>query len=200
MKKHILLICLAFLYFVPLANYGQTCFEGYDLLFQKGLDTLPYNEFHQLELEFIESLKGCPAPNFEGKTLEGNDIYLSALTGKVVVLNFWFTNCPPCLKEIPELNKLVDQFNPDEVVFIGLARDDTKELDAFFKRFGIFRYQIIPESYRVATTYKVVAWPQSMVIDKQGNVFKAWAGVENGPIQLANEIKTAIETCLETAN
>ncbi len=200
MKKLFLVFSIPIMYFVPLTNYGQPCFDGYELLFEKGMDSMPYNEFHKLELEFVRSLRGCPAPYFEGKTLEGNDIFLPAFVGKVVVLNFWFTTCPPCLKEIPELNKLVGQFNPDEVVFIGLARDDTKKLDAFFKRFGTFLYQIIPESYAIATNYKVVAWPQSMVIDKRGNVYQTWAGVENGSIQLANEIKTAIDSCLKTAN
>ena len=188
------------MYSVFTAGFGQTCFDAYDLLFKKGVDTLPYNEFHKLELEFIKNLEGCPAPYFEGKTLEGNDIFLSSLNGKVVVLNFWFTTCPPCLKEIPELNKLVPQFNPDEVVFIGLARDDKNKLEEFFKRFGTFNYQIIPESYAVATNYKVIAWPQSMIIDKQGNVFRTWAGVENGPVQLANEIISAIATCLKISN
>jgi peroxiredoxin len=200
MKKYILILSVPFMFLVPLTLYGQPCFDGYDLLFKKGMDTLSYNEFHKLELEFIKSLKGCPAPYFEGKTIEGNEVFLTALVGKVVVLNFWFTTCPPCLKEIPELNKLVDQFNPDEVFFIGLARDDTKKLDAFFSRFGTFQYQIIPESYAVATDYKVVAWPQSMVIDKHGKVYQTWAGIENGPAQLVHEIKTAIESCLGTAN
>jgi len=181
-------------------SYGQECFEGYETLFDKGSETMSYQQFHELELDFVKNLKGCAAPYFEGKTLTGDDIYLTDLKGKVVVLNFWFTTCPPCLKEIPELNKLVTQFNSDEVIFIGLARDTNQQLDAFFKRFGPFQFQIIPESYAIATTYKVVAWPQSMVIDANGKVFKVWAGADQEPVQLVTEIKTAIQQCLASGN
>ena len=121
---------------------------------------------------------------------------LSELEGKVVVLNFWFTTCIPCLKEIPQLNSLVDRYSTDEVVFIGLARDNTQKLTNFFKRYVRFKYQIIPESYSIATTYKVIAWPQSVVIDKHGRVYQSWAGTDKGTEVLVTEIHQAIEQCL----
>jgi peroxiredoxin len=191
--------CIFLLFFLTAFSntQAQACFDAYDQLFKAENDTLSYNEFHKLELNFLDKLCDCPAPYFEGTTLDGNDIYLSALENKVVVLNFWFTTCLPCLKEIPELNKLAANYQDADVVFIGLARDTPEKLEAFFKRFGSFNYQIIPESYAIATQYKVVGWPQSMVIDRQGKIFKAWAGVDKNPVALVHDIENAIDECLE---
>lgn len=182
--------------FFSIEAKAQPCFDAYDQLFKAGNDTLSFNEFHKLEMNFLDTLCGCPAPYFEGTTLDGQDIYLSALQGKVVVVNFWFTTCLPCLKEIPELNKLTESYQDADVVFIGLARDSKDKLDAFFKRFGPFNYQIIPESYAIATEYKVVGWPQSLVIDRQGKIHKVWAGVDKNPKALVQDIELAIDACL----
>ncbi len=177
---------------------SQTCFDAYDSLFENGNDTLNYKEFHLLEIEFLNNLNGCTAPDFSVTTINENDIILSELKGKIVVLNFWFTTCLPCLKEIPHLNLLTNEFDNDEVIFIGLSRDTPEKLNAFFKRFGPFEYEIIPESHEIATTYKVIGWPQSMVIDKQGKVYKSWAGAHEKPENLAKEIKIAIENCINS--
>jgi peroxiredoxin len=175
---------------------AQSCFHAYDLLFADENKDLPYSEFHKLELAFLDNLNGCKAIDFNETTLKGNEVNLSMLKGKVVVLNFWFTTCLPCLKEIPELNKLVENYNTDEVVFIGFARDDKEKLEAFFEKFGDFDYNIVPESYLVADAYKVVGWPQSMIIDKEGRVFKSWAGLTENPADLSQQIQKQIDFCL----
>lgn len=176
---------------------GQDCFDRYNLLFENGNDTLNYKEFHKLELKFLDELNGCKAPDFHASTLDETYIQLSDLKGKVVVLNFWFTTCLPCLKEIPELNKLVDQYDPDEVVFIGLARDSKDKLNQFFDRFGAFFFNIIPESYDIATIYKIVEWPQTMIIDKSGKIYKSWAGLKHTPVNQRMSIENAINTCIK---
>lgn len=175
---------------------AQDCFNAYDAMFNNGNDTLSSAQFKTIELEFMNNLKGCMAPDFSGTTLDDQDIIISGLKGKLVVLNFWFIHCPPCLKEIPLLNNLTELFDADEVVFIGLARDNTQQLESFFKRFMPFKYQIIPESHLIADEYKVVGWPQSMVIDKQGKVYKAWAGTGESAEELVNDIQKTIEECL----
>lgn len=190
------LFLLVFTFFFVPYLHGQDCFERYNLLFENGLDTLPYHEFHKYELNFLDDLRGCDAINFEGLTLDGTYISLNDLEGKVVILNFWFTTCLPCLKEIPELNKLVNMFDPDEVVFIGLARDTKDELQKFFNRFGPYFFTIIPESYEIATNYKIVEWPQTMIIDRNGKIYKSWAGLKHNPAEQRLAIEKAIDACL----
>jgi len=194
MKKIFFIITIG-IYF---NNYStaQNCFDAYDSLFTDETANMNYNEFHKLELNFLNNLNGCKAIDFNITTIEDEDIVFDALRGKVVVLNFWFTTCIPCLKEIPELNKLVEQNSSDEVIFIGFARENKQILDDFFNRFGIFKYKIIPEAYTIADNYKVIAWPQSMVIDKNGKVYQSWAGVDQTPDELIKQIQNAIDRCL----
>jgi len=194
MRKKVLLLFNAVFFIIT--GYSQGCFEAFDLLFVDENKSLTHDEFRVLENNFLENLIGCNAIDFNVKTLDGEDLIFESLKGKVVVLNFWFTTCLPCLKEIPELNKVEALYDSDEVVFIGFARDTPNELNSFFKRFGLFNYKIVPESYAVADAYKVLAWPQSMVIDKQGKVYKSWIGLHGGADKLAAELKVIIDNCL----
>ena len=64
------------------------------------------------------------APAFSLTSLEGEKFELAALRGKVVVLNFWFTGCAPCVAEFGELNSLVHKFKNKGVVFIAPTLDN----------------------------------------------------------------------------
>src|SRR5215207_201627 len=62
---------------------------------------------------------------FNTTDINGKNVNLKNLKGKVIVLNFWFINCAPCRSEIPLLNALVDSFKTnDKVVFVAVALDD----------------------------------------------------------------------------
>jgi peroxiredoxin len=110
-----------------------------------------------------------PAPDFELKDLQGNRWSLKELRGKTVVLNFWFTSCAPCIQEMPELNQLVRKYGSKNVVFLGLANDNAKQVNTFLQN-HTFSYVLLPASQEVANKYLVSSWPTSMVIDKEGNV------------------------------
>lgn len=106
-----------------------------------------------------EGLK--PAPEFELENLEGRKIELSELKGKVVILNFWGTGCAPCKVEIPQLNKLVDEYKDKNVVFLAISSDSPEVLRKFLK--------IRPFSYQI-------------MIDKEGKAFKAYNKIEAIPV------------------
>lgn len=63
------------------------------------------------------------APDFTLRTLDGDVFRLSDQLGRVVVLNFWATWCPPCREEIPEFIELQDEFGKDRVLFVGVSLD-----------------------------------------------------------------------------
>src|SRR5438067_1498785 len=65
-----------------------------------------------------------PAPDFELKGIDGKTYKLSEFRGKVVVLNFWATWCPPCRKEIPEYAEIQKEWAAQGVQFIGIAVDE----------------------------------------------------------------------------
>jgi len=110
-----------------------------------------------------------PAPDFTVKTLDGKEIRLSDLRGKVVILNFWFVGCAPCKVEMPGLNKLTEEFAGQDIVFIGFALDKADSLREFLKA-NSFEYQIVAESASIAGQFGVSFFPTHVMINKNGEV------------------------------
>src|ERR687893_223477 len=69
------------------------------------------------------------APAFSLTSMDGKKFELASLRGKVVVINFWFTGCPPCIEEMPKLNELVEKFKDKDVVFIAPTWDNEATLN-----------------------------------------------------------------------
>jgi peroxiredoxin len=118
--------------------------------------------------------KNVAAPAFNLTSLDGKIFELASLRGKVVVLNFWFTGCVPCVAEMPKLNELVEKFKDDDVVFIAPTWDSKTVLQTFLKN-HTFKYNIVPSAMRlIVNTYSngtgEVAMPTSIIIDKEGNI------------------------------
>src|ERR1051325_461501 len=114
------------------------------------------------------------APSFSVTALDGRQFDLSSLRGKIVVLNFWSISCPPCLDEIPKLNKLVEEFGGKDVVFIAPTWDGVDALRPFLKELP-FKYHVVPNaSDLVIDTYgqggRQVALPMHYVIDREGRI------------------------------
>jgi peroxiredoxin len=122
------------------------------------------------------------APSFSLTSLKGEKFELAALRGKIIVLNFWFTGCAPCVAEFGELNGLVNRFKKDRVVFIAPALDDVSTLKPFL-RIHKFKYHVVPNAGSlIASTYSDgsanVVFPTHIVIDKDGKVDTRMTGAE----------------------
>lgn len=130
------------------------------------------------------------APAFSLTSLEGEKLDLAALRGKVVVLNFWFTWCAPCVAEFGQLNGLVDKFKSKGVVFIAPTLDDETTLRPFLKEHR-FEYHVVPNaSSLIASTYRDgsghVVFPTHIVIDREGKIDTRLVGPEGiGDLQKA---------------
>ncbi len=109
------------------------------------------------------------APSFGVRDLAGNRYALEELTGKIVVLNFWFVQCKPCVQEMPELNELVQEYQDEDVVFLAFALNGKAELERFLKKKG-FNYQIIPDARIVSEQYSVEGFPTHIIIDRTGQI------------------------------
>lgn len=133
-----------------------------------------------------------PAPDFDLTDLQGKHWTLNKLRGKVVVLNFWFTSCPPCIKEMPELNKLVQANDPKQVLFLGVTFNNAKEVNDFLKEHA-FAYTLLPNSEKVDTQYHINGWPTSFVIDRNG-VLKVMTHYSD---TIQEELQTAINLALK---
>jgi thiol-disulfide isomerase/thioredoxin len=114
---------------------------------------------------------GKPAPPFTVKDMNGKTYSLKDLKDKVVVLNFWFTECMPCIKEMPELNNLVKKYNTKNVVFLAIANSEKAKIVKFLKK-NSFTYSIVPKDVKntVLEDYNINAYPTHIIIDKASNV------------------------------
>lgn len=129
----------------------------------------------------IESkLVGQVAPDFTVTTLDGKTLTMSKLKGKVVILNFWFTSCRPCVEEMPDLNKIVAKYKGNEdIVFLApeiIANTTKADIEKFLKR-QPFAYQIALGGKEASLLYEAKTAPANFVIDKDGIVRKGWVGL-----------------------
>jgi peroxiredoxin len=174
--------------------FSQGCFEKCDSDLRNSKLSFP-----DANNKIIADLIGCKAPNFDVVTLNGEHLKLSDLAGKVVVINFWYTSCPPCLAEMPALNQLVEDFQKTDVTFIAFARNDEDALKPFLK-LRQFDYKIVTSQYDISDKYCIVAgWPMNMVIDKNGVVKEIFAGGytdERAKKHAYNRMKPVIEAAL----
>lgn len=120
------------------------------------------------ESEFF--VNGKTISSINEKDMEGKQFNLKEQKGKVVVLNFWFVNCPPCQQEMPQLNTLVDRYagNPD-VHFLSVALDERYDIIDFLKTHP-FTYRIIDGGRFIANGLGINRYPTHVVLDREGKV------------------------------
>jgi peroxiredoxin len=120
---------------------------------------------------------GQVPPDFKLKTLSGQEISLSGLRGKVVILDFWASWCAPCKDEMPVLERLHKKYGSKGLVIVGISVDN--EL-ANAKKFidGVkVTFPIVHDAKKsVADAYKPPRMPTSLVLDREGKVRFVHAG------------------------
>jgi peroxiredoxin len=119
------------------------------------------------------------APDFTLPGIDGKDLKLSSYKGKVVILDFWATWCPPCRKGIPDLIELKKKYGSKGLEVIGVSLDtETKnQVPAFVKDKGI-NYPVVYGTQTVAQQYGgIEAIPTSFIIDKQGKIAASYQGL-----------------------
>jgi peroxiredoxin len=120
---------------------------------------------------------GRPAPDF---TLDegGRRLQLSAYRGKVVVLNFWATWCPPCIEEIPSLNQLQRQM--PQLVVLGVSVDkDAGAYRQFLADHRIDFTTIRDPQWHSNALYGTVRFPESYVIDRDGQIQRKFISAQD---------------------
>jgi thiol-disulfide isomerase/thioredoxin len=110
--------------------------------------------------------------------LSGKPVDISSWTGKVVIVNFWATWCPPCREEIPELLELKKDYK-DRLEIVGISEDeDSPESVAKFAKQKGITYPIVIASDQLIESYGgVPALPTSFLIDTQGRVVQKHSGL-----------------------
>ncbi len=115
---------------------------------------------------------GEQAPDFTLRDLAGKTVTLSALEGKVVLVNFWATWCPPCRTEMPSMERLYRAFKGQdfEMLAINVEEDGAKVLPNFLSEHPHSFPVLLDEKAEVQSSYGVFRYPETFVVGKNGVV------------------------------
>lgn len=119
--------------------------------------------------EIRKNLNGTTISELELKDINGTVYTLESLKGKVIVLNFWFTQCKPCVAEFPDLNELKAKFDPEKVVFFAVSWNDVATINTFMKNRQL-DYTIIPNGNKLISYFKIPHYPYNVIIDQKGTI------------------------------
>jgi cytochrome c biogenesis protein CcmG/thiol:disulfide interchange protein DsbE len=116
---------------------------------------------------------GDTAPNFSIVTEHGRTMTRSDFGGKLLVLNFWASWCPPCISELPSLNRFAQEYAPQGVVVLGISIDKNEDLYKKFlaQRSVAFDTARDPEA-NISTSYGTFLIPETYIIDRNGKVLE----------------------------
>jgi cytochrome oxidase Cu insertion factor (SCO1/SenC/PrrC family) len=140
-----------------------------------------------------KDMVGKLASPFSVTDINGNKYSLESLKGKVIVINFWFVECKPCVMEMPELNKIVEKFKNKDVVFLGFAINEKDKIEKFLKTTS-YKYNVVPSAQQAIQSYGVNSFPTHIVIDKNSNISFSTSGLGDTTIEdLEKEIGMVLE-------
>ena len=118
-----------------------------------------------------------PAPDFQLELLSDGEVTLSEQRGKVVVINFWASTCPPCRTEARDLESAWQGYQDKDVLFVGANIQDASEpAKRFLDEFGITYPNGLDAGGRISVDYGVVGIPVTFVVDGDGTVARRWVG------------------------
>lgn len=128
--------------------------------------------------EEAPAVAGNPAPDFRLKDLAGGEVALSSLKGKVVLVNFWATWCPPCREEIPSMVRLNKAMQGQAFQMLAISVNDggKKEVESFLKGSGTVLPVLLDAEQKVAKRYGTTGVPETFVVNKQGVIVKKVVG------------------------
>lgn len=123
---------------------------------------------------------GAAAPDFVLKSVDGKDVRLSDYKGRVVLLNFWATWCPPCRSEMPSIESLSRKMNEYDFVILAVSIDgfETSQLKNIVSP-NHYTFTVLhdPEQ-KVADIYLISGIPTTYIIDKDGVIIDKSVGAE----------------------
>ena len=123
------------------------------------------------------------APDFQLADLNGKPLQLSALRGKVVLLDFWATWCPPCRAELPHFKELYAAYRSKGLEMIGLSVGESAEVVKPFVQSNGIPYPIAIATAEVEQAYGGIRGiPTTFLIDKQGRIAQRYVGYQDKPV------------------
>jgi peroxiredoxin len=124
--------------------------------------------------------QGELAPDFTFKDQAGKQYSLADFRGKVVLVNFWATWCPPCREEMPSMEQLQRRMAQRPFAILGLSVDDSWEpVNRFMKENGVTLPVYVDFDKKISTLYGSFKYPETYIVDKKGKVaYKVVGGTD----------------------
>ncbi|MGO4820267.1 MULTISPECIES: TlpA family protein disulfide reductase [unclassified Flavobacterium] len=153
-----------------------------DSSIKASISEIAFNEIQNLKKE------GEPFPEFSFKDLNGNLVTNENLKGKIVVIKCWYIHCAACLKEFPEVNKLVEKDKDrTDIVFLSLAEDAPEQLIPFLARKPL-SYSVVPNMKTYMNlTLQLNTFPTHFIINKEGFIVKVLSDYKGLEVALEKE-------------
>ena len=127
----------------------------------------------------VQEEEAQKAVDFTLPSLTGDEITLSALRGKTVIINLWATWCPPCRQEMPHMQKFYEEHQEEvEILAVNLTSEDygKERVAQFVSEFELTFPVLLDYTGEVGKLYKAFTIPTSYVIDKHGMIFQKIVG------------------------
>jgi len=155
---------------------------------ERGEPAMPYLELAQLvRYEHVQASVDSPQlgkamaeleaddqkrqqADFTLSDLEGKPWSLKSLQGKVVLVNFWATWCPPCRKEMPDLESLHKQFEKQGLVILAISDEDASKVKPFIADQGVSYTVLLDPGRKVNTLFHVMGIPKTFIYDRSGKL------------------------------
>ena len=134
------------------------------------------------------------APDVTLNLVDGTQKQLSESRGHVVILSFWATWCPYCIEEMPDIQKITEDYEGVEAILVNCG-EDAQTVEDFMAENSYSFTWALDEDYAVQSAYPTSGIPYTLVIDAEGNVVQAFSGSKASGMY--NDFAAAVEEAME---